>query len=332
MGAVEGPLTRSRIEAFDQTVDMLTAAAAHWRVRAALLERAANAYVDQMSSPSGTEWQGQAAGSAVQMAYADKTAVIGAVGHAQQMADVAERGGEALRGAREQVLEAIAEAEIDGFGVGADLSVTDNRSHNSPAERVARQQTAQAHRSFIAHRMVRLQGANETIATTLHAGAAQMAGMAPAHWRQPVTEFARPVPATTDATAPAHTTTDSRRGAIQAVNSRWKQEPRLPRPDDPKEMTEAQARAAWEAVNADIARYNARCGRTFVLPNEQPAYDACMADRGYLLERQAAIRARLTDLGIPVEGAELPTPGEGAPPLPTPPQITGLTKTRRGAS
>nr|VTP00391.1 hypothetical protein BIN_B_03493 [Mycobacterium riyadhense] len=81
------------------------------------------------------------------------------------------------------MLEAIAEAEIDGFGVGADLSVTDNRSHNSPAERVARQQTAQAHRSFIAHRMVRLQGANETIATTLHAGAEQMAGMAPAHWR-----------------------------------------------------------------------------------------------------------------------------------------------------
>ncbi|SON63146.1 hypothetical protein MSIMFI_04676 [Mycobacterium simulans] len=264
------------------------------------------------------------------MAHADKTAVIGAVDHAQQMADVAKRGGDALRGAREEVLEAIAEAEIDGFRVGEDLSVTDNRSHNSPAERVVRQQTAQTHRSFIAHRAVRLQDTNETIATRLHAGAAQMAGMAPAHWRQPVTEFAGPVPACTDATAPAHTTIDSRRGAIHAVDSHWKQDPQLPAPDDPKDMTEAQARAAWEAVNADIARYNARCGRTFVLPNEQAAYDACMAGRGPLLERQAAIRARLTDLGIPVEAELPPAPdpagepqGRGLPPDGVTPPVEG---------
>lgn len=73
-------------------------------------------------------------------------------------------------------------------------------------------------------------------------------------------------------------------------------------PGDPKDMTAVQARAAWDAVNADIARYNARCGRTFVLPNEQAAYDACIADKGSLFERQAAIRARLGELGVPVEG------------------------------
>ncbi len=43
-------------------------------------------------------------------------------------------------------------------------------------------------------------------------------------------------------------------------------------PGDPKDMTAVQARAAWDAVNADIARYNALMrGRTFVLPNEQAA-------------------------------------------------------------
>ncbi|SOJ54825.1 hypothetical protein MSIMFB_02317 [Mycobacterium simulans] len=104
--------------------------------------------------------------------------------------------------------------------------------------------------------MVRLQGTNETIATGLHAGAVQMAGMAPAHWRQPVTEFAGPVPACTDATAPTHTTIDSRRGAIHAVDSHWKQDPQLPAPDDPKVMTEAQARAAWEAHNAPNSRWD----------------------------------------------------------------------------
>lgn len=80
-----------------------------------------------------------------------------------------------------------------------------------------------------------------------------------------------------------------------------------------KDMTAVQARAAWDAVNADIARYNARCGRTFVLPNEQAAYDACIADKGSLFERQAAIRARLGELGVPVEGEPPPAPDPAGP-------------------
>lgn len=95
---------------------------------------------------------------------------------------------------------------------------------------------------------------------------------------------------------------------IHAVDRSWKQDPPSPMPGDPKDMTAVQARAAWDAVNADIARYNARCGRTFVLPNEQAAYDACIADKGSLFERQAAIRARLGELGVPVEGEPLLLP------------------------
>jgi hypothetical protein len=63
-----------------------------------------------------------------------------------------------------------------------------------------------------------------------------------------------------------------------------------------------------------------------VLPGEQAAHDACIADRGPLLERQAAIRARLRDLGIPVEGEQPPAPTQGAAPFPPPTHITGLTR------
>ncbi|VBA36881.1 hypothetical protein LAUMK13_01370 [Mycobacterium innocens] len=301
-----GPLTRSRVEAFDQTADMLTEAAAQWRARAAVVERAAHAYVEQMTNPDGTAWEGQAAGSAAQMAHSDNLAVLPAVDHAHQMADIAHRGGETLRGARAEALEAIADAEDSGFVVGEDLSVTDTRSADSPAQRLARQQQAEIHRSFIAHRVARLDAANESIATKLQTGAARLVGMAPAGWHQPVTELVRPVPA-----KPARPV-DSR-ATIRAVDNHWKQDPQLPAPVDPKDMTAPAARAAWEAVNAEMAAYNARCGRTFVLPNEQAAYNACLADRGPLLERQAAIRARLRDLGIQVEGEPPPAPDPAGP-------------------
>lgn len=45
-------------------------------------------------------------------------------------------------------------------------------------------------------------------------------------------------------------------------------------------MTAEQARAAWADVDSEITKYNARCGRTFILPTEEGAYDACIADKG----------------------------------------------------
>lgn len=121
--------------------------------------------------------------------------------------------------------------------------------------------------------------------------------------------------------------------AIQAVDDRhtFRQDTPSPVPVDPRTMTADEARAAWSAINADIDRYNARCGRTFVLPNEQASYDACVADQGELLARQAEIRARLGDLGIPVEGGQPPPtpdpagpqPGRGLPPSGVTPPVEG---------
>ena len=91
--------------------------------------------------------------------------------------------------------------------------------------RAACQAAAVGHRNYIAHHAALLSAENARIAAQLNAGAAEMAGMAPAHWRQPVTEFAQPVPGNTGITTPADTATDNRNGAIQAVDKHtWKKD------------------------------------------------------------------------------------------------------------
>lgn len=240
MAAVDGagPLTRSRIEAFDQTAAVLSNSATQWRVQAQRLQRVADIYVDQVNTPSGTEWTGQTAVSYFETAHADRLAVSPAFTHANAMADIGERGCEQLLGAREAALAAITEAEADDFSVGEDLSVTDNYVWDSPGERAARQAAAVGHRNYIAHHAGLLHAENQRIATQLNAGAARMAGMAPAHWRQPVTEFAQPNHRNTGAQKPADTTTN-RKGAIHAVdNHTWKQGPDQPPPPPPKPPVE----------------------------------------------------------------------------------------------
>ncbi|POX68660.1 hypothetical protein C3471_28760, partial [Mycobacterium kansasii] len=93
-----------------------------------------------------------------------------------------------------------------------------------------------------------------------------------------------------------------------------------PMPVDPKDMSAEQAIAEWAEVNAEIRAWNARCGVENVGPLPPAQYNACIASRGPLLERLAAIRARLNDLGIPIEGEPVPgptrpgTPGSEPPP------------------
>lgn len=87
-----GPLTRSRIAAFDQTANQLSQSAARWRATGNILDHAAQAYVAQIANPNGTNWTGQAAAQAFEEAHTDQVSVSGAVLHAHDMADVAEQG------------------------------------------------------------------------------------------------------------------------------------------------------------------------------------------------------------------------------------------------
>lgn len=115
-------LTRSRIEAFDQTANQLSQYATRWRAAASELDQAAQDYISQIANPSGTQWQGQASAAALDAAHSDQVSVTGAVMHVHQMADTAELGSNSLIGAREGALEAISAAEADDFTVGEDLS------------------------------------------------------------------------------------------------------------------------------------------------------------------------------------------------------------------
>ncbi|EUA56654.1 hypothetical protein I553_8706 [Mycobacterium xenopi 4042] len=91
-------MTRSRIEAFDQTADVLTELAQRLRAGSQVLQSVADAYVDQIRAPNGTEWQGEAATGFLEEALPDQQSVNRAVEHANAMADTAERGGDCVRG------------------------------------------------------------------------------------------------------------------------------------------------------------------------------------------------------------------------------------------
>jgi hypothetical protein len=178
-----GTLTRSRIEAFDQTANQLSQYASRWRAAGDALDHAADTYVAQVANPAGTQWQGQAASAALDAAHTDRVAVTSAVMHTQQMADLAEHGSASLLGAREGALQAIADAEDDDFTVGEDLSVADNEYRSDPARYASRMAKAQAHLAYIEHHAGLLEAENQRVAGQLGAGAAQMDGMTPATWR-----------------------------------------------------------------------------------------------------------------------------------------------------
>nr|WP_083112930.1 ribonuclease domain-containing protein [Mycobacterium angelicum] len=210
----------------------------------------------------------------------------------RQAAAIARDGAGAIGAAQRRVIYRIQDAHHAGFAVDEDLSVTDTRISRSTALLSARKVQAQAFAGDIRQHATQFIGLEHEVASKITTATA---GMASTAFRE---------------------TPHSHKSQIQAVYRTWKRDPALPTPDNPKDMTAAQARAAWEAVNADIAQFNARCGRTFLLPNEQAAYETCVADRGPLLERQAAIRNRLAELDVPVGDDEPTPPTTGEPPVP----------------
>ncbi len=282
MAAADVALTRSRIEAFDQTADVLSGLAQRLRAGGQVVQQAGDTYVEQMRAPNATEWHGHTAARFLQEAQPDQESVNRAVEHANAMADTAERGGDYLRGARESTLEAIKRAEADEFTVGDDLSVTDNYVWGSPADRVARQQAAVAHRNFIAHWAGRLQTANTSVAAQLNAGAAEMTAMTPAHWRKPTVGSSPPAERDDDTK-----TTPDRKGKVQAVGHGWKQDP--PQNPDPANMTPEEARAAYNQLKDAIGAHNASPPD----PSNKPAVDAYNARADVLNARKAALEARL---------------------------------------
>jgi hypothetical protein len=271
--------------------DHLTEAADHWETAG---ERSYGVSHGVWRDALTVDWSGEAAEALRTDTHADMMTTSAVVDQLQSAASVARSGASDLDAARSQMRYAVQDARSAGFEVGEDLSVTDGMSGGSAAQRVARQSAAQAFAGNIGGRAAQLVSVDAQVAGRITAA---MAGVGNTFPQTPPTN-----------------------GQVRAVDSRtFKQDPPSPLPVDPKDMTAQEAQAAWAEVNAEIKAWNARCGVENVGPLPPAQYSACMASRGPLLERQAAIRARLGQLGIPVEGDGPAAPGEpggdGAPTL-----------------
>jgi hypothetical protein len=294
-----GPLTRSRIEAFDQVAAVLAESARRWRAGVATLEQAAEAYVSQINAPNGTEWEGHTATSYFQDAHADRLLLYPATGQATSMADTAESGSATLLGARQMALEAIIQAELEDFTVGEDLSVSDNYVWGSPVDRDVRQKAAVAHRNYIAHCAARLQAENVRIGKQLSAGAAELAAMIPARWRDPRAAF--DTPALVDSGADAYAS--ERNGTIRAVDNTFKRdggsEPQPPADDVPADAARRydQTRRAADQALVDQAIAE---DRTRYVPSLE-------GQPGYMTREQHEAAGRLRDdktINGPADGTD----------------------------
>lgn len=91
-------------------------------------------------------------------------------------ADIAAQGSEDIQGARNRVLEAIAEAEEDGFRVIEDLSVTDTRKFDLETA-AARATAATEHTEFIRWRAEQLVATDALVGQQLQSKAVELEGI-----------------------------------------------------------------------------------------------------------------------------------------------------------
>jgi hypothetical protein len=275
----------------------LTEAADHWD---SVAERSYGVAHEVWRDALSADWQGETAEDLRTATHADLQTTSVVVDQLQAASSVARSGASDLDAARSRVRYAVEDARTAGFDVGENLSVTDRMTGGSAAQQAARQAAAQAFAGNIGQRAAQLVALDAQVAGNITAAVAGIGQTFPQ------------IPA---AVAPR----------VRAVdNHTFKQDPPA-LPVDPKDMTADEARAEWAAVNAEIKAWNARCSVENVGPLPPAQYSACMASRGPLLERQAAIRARLGQLGIPVEGEDPTPPATAGPPFPPPRQIDGYT-------
>ncbi|MFS0898683.1 WXG100 family type VII secretion target [Mycolicibacterium litorale] len=178
--------TRSEIERWNDAINDLSSAATSYRTAAERVESAADAHMQQLSAPGGTDWEGDAADAARESGYADRGVVCRAADHMRDMAKTANLGAQNLSQIRDNALEAISEAEVDGFQVGNDLSVTDTHRYTSGEASLfeARKAKAEVHHGYIAMRAGALASADAEIGARLQGGATALDSMIPQQWNK----------------------------------------------------------------------------------------------------------------------------------------------------
>lgn len=123
MAAAAGhSLTRSDIEAW--STEHLDTAAAHWSTTAQDWEDHFTTIHNGTLRPGGSTWEGAGADAAAERSWGDLVKVRGAADALHAALGHATNGSGDIAWAKQRVLNAIAEAEEDGFTVGSDFSVT----------------------------------------------------------------------------------------------------------------------------------------------------------------------------------------------------------------
>ena len=200
--------------------DHLTEAATHWET---VGERSHGVSHGVWSDALTVDWSGEAAEALRTDTHADMMTTSAVVDQLQSAAGAARSGASDLDAARSQMHYAVEDARSAGFEVGEDLSVTDRMAGGSGAQRAARQAAAQAFAGNIGKRAAQLVSTDAQVAGRITAAVAGVSGTFPQ-------------------TPPTN-------GQVRAVdNHTFKQDPPSPLPVDPKDMTEAEARAAWAGV------------------------------------------------------------------------------------
>lgn len=155
-------LTRSQIENWDIT--HLDNAATRWRTQADESERAFEQHRQTISAPGGTTWFGDAKDSALHRVTGDLKVVERQAQIQRVCADIAVNGSHDLHSAQRKTLEAITEAEADGYHVQEDLSVRDTRD-------VPLSEIMQRRRDGLEHSEYIRWNAEQLAATDAHIGA-----------------------------------------------------------------------------------------------------------------------------------------------------------------
>ncbi|BBX65355.1 hypothetical protein MSAS_45290 [Mycobacterium saskatchewanense] len=136
-------------------------------------ESALEQLADAVKYPGGVEWRGAAGDAAIGQAATDLLRARPVLGSWHDVATAAPHWQQILEAGKHLALDAVGDAERDGFSVGDDYSVADTRECTTEAEYEARLRVARAHFSFIRHRVSTLVANERDINTNLAAMTAE---------------------------------------------------------------------------------------------------------------------------------------------------------------
>jgi hypothetical protein len=166
--------TKSQLGSWQST--HLEEAASQWRSLAAESEDLLEEHRATVAAPGGTEWVGDAKDAALRRAVADLGVVKQQSAIQQAIAGTAERGANDIRAAQRAALDAVADAEVDGFTVGEGLSVSDTRAFDLDTA-AARSTAAREHAEYIRWHAERLAQTDALIGRQLEEKAVELQGI-----------------------------------------------------------------------------------------------------------------------------------------------------------